>query len=231
MSFWSEHVRHLHPSEQSKRWLAVTFISPRVQFTIQTLKQTPSLHYSSAVSKTGRTYSPVKLYPPQNCFPNHHVCSSMHCLTEEKLGKGRWGDALVFLHLLLLLLREAAEAGEQPAGKWRRETREYGCQTVAAGAPGRLLTQMLNWQLHSLRSDELKTHSWILIAVLCLRKASCNSVEVSVINLPRYSHFFWSSWCFPAGRAQKRRLTRALPAEMEKGTVSTSTESGKEHKL
>lgn len=103
------------------------------------------------------------------------------------------GVAFVFLDLLLLLLREAAEAGEQPAGKCRRETREYSCQTVATGAPGRLLTQMLNCHLHSLRSDELKTHSCILIAVLCLRKASCNSVEVSGINLPRYSHFLGSS--------------------------------------
>lgn len=136
MSFWSEHVRHPHPSEQSKRWLAVTFISPGVQFTIQTLRQTPSLHYSNVVSKTGRTYSPVRLFPPQNCFQYPQVCSSMRCLTEEKLGKGRWGDAFVSLHLLLLLLREAAEAGEHPAGKCRRKTGEYSCQTVAMGAPG-----------------------------------------------------------------------------------------------
>lgn len=99
----------------------------------------------------------------------------------------------VFLHLLLLLLREAAEAEEHPAGKCRRETGEYSCQTVATGAPGRLLTQMLTCHLHSLRSNELKTHRCILIAALCLRKASCNSVEVSVINLPHYFHLLRSS--------------------------------------
>lgn len=155
----------------------------------------------------------------------------MHCLTEEKLGKGRWREALVFLNLLLLLLREAAEAEEHPAGKCRRETGEYSCQTAATGAPGRLLTQMLTCHLHSLRSDELKTHSCILTAALCLRKASCRSVEVAVINLPRYFHLLRSSWRSSAGRAQKRRLTRALPAEPGRGTVSTSTQSGKEHTL
>ena len=117
----------------------------------------------------------------------------MHCLAEEKLGKGRWGDTFVSLHLLLLLLREVAEAGEHPAGKCRRQMGEYSCQTVATGAPGRLLSQMLICHLHSLRSDELETHSCILIAVLCLRKGSCNSLEVSVVNLPHYFHLLWSS--------------------------------------
>lgn len=205
-------------------WLSHSYLQ---EFSLQFKHSNKHPHCITAVLLV-RLGGPIAL---SSCTHPRIASQITMCALPEKLGKGRWGDALVFLHLLLLLLREAAEAGEQPAGKWRRETREYGCQTVAAGAPGRLLTQMLNWQLHSPRSDELKTHSWILIAVLCLRKASCNSVEVSVINLPRYSHFLWSSWCFPAGRAQKRRLTRALPAEMEKGTVSTSTESGKEHNL
>lgn len=229
MSFWSEHVRHPHPSEQSKRWLAVTFISPGVQFTIQTLRQTPSLHYSNVVSKTGRTYSPVKLFPPWTA--SHIPRCALPCTAwlKKSWAKADGGDAFVSLHLLLLLLREAPEAGEHLAGKCRRKTGEYSCQTVAVGAPGRLLTQMPTCHLHSLRSDELKTHSCILITVLCLRKASCNSVEVSVINLPHYFHLLWSSWCFSASTAQKCRLTRALPAEAGRGTVSTSTESGKEH--
>lgn len=149
----------------------------------------------------------------------------MRCLTEEKLGKGRWGNAFVFLHLLLLLLREAAEAGEHPAGTCRREPGEYSCQTVATGAPGRLLTQMLTCHLHSLRSDELKTHSCILIAVLCLRKASCNSMEVSVINLPHYFHLLW--WYGSETPSHQSSASRSR----ERGTVSTSTKSGKEHTL
>lgn len=211
-------------------WLSHSYLQ---EFSLQFKHSNKHPHYITAMLLL-RLRGPIALSSCTHPSSASHISTcALPCTAWLKKSwiKADGGDAFVFLHLLLLLLREAAEAGEHPAGKCRREAGEYSCQTVATGAPGRLLTQMLTCHLHSLRSDELKTHSCILIAVLCLRKANCNSVEVSVINLPHYSHLLWWSWCFSAGTAQKRHLTRALPAGAGRGTVSTSTQSGKEHTL
>jgi len=70
-----------------------------------------------SVSKSRRTYSPFRLYPPQKCSPYHYVCFSTHRLTEGKLGKDRWGDTFVPLTSLLLLLWEAVPSRSAGIGK------------------------------------------------------------------------------------------------------------------
>lgn len=59
-----------------------------------------------------------------------------------------------------------------------------------------------------LRYDELRTHSCILIAGFCLRKVSCNSPEVSVINLPHHFHLL-----FCPGASQSVWLRNAASPE------------------
>lgn len=120
---------------------------------------------------------------------------------KESWTKADGGDAFEPLCLKLLPLWEADEAGEHPEGKGRRETWEYGCQTVAIGAPGRLPTQMLICYLHSsevwqAQSSQLYSYDWFL-------PEECK-VQLSVTGkyLPHYFCSLWYSWCFSVGMAQ-----------------------------
>lgn len=73
----------------------------------------------------------------------------------------------------------------------------------------------------SLRYDKLQTHRCVLITVSCQRWASCNSLEVLVINLPHYFHL---PFCLGAS------LSACLGAALPQSTASRGGETGCECK-
>lgn len=129
-------------------WLSHLYLQ---EFGLQFKHPNKNPHYITAILSL-RLGVPIALSSCTHPRIASHIptCASPHTAWwMESWAKADGGDAFVPLHLLLLLLWEAAEAEEHPAGNCRRETWEYSCQTVATGAPERLPTQELICHLHS----------------------------------------------------------------------------------